>query len=233
MSPEWKLFFDLLDNGWPGELTPGQADAYEATLGTPDARVLAALNRLLHAGARFRPSPAEILGEARNDPSIPTFDEMLRLVFGKDGILAARPPLRGSPADVIAAWEAGEEWDTADVNGGAWLGHTRAEATDAVQLERAAESHPLIASFVQRLTLQRLRGYNVAPEQGEDGKRIDTWDLRDLRIAWGHHCEAVTGREVAALAAGTGRRGLAQLDPLAVLGVGDEAVQIGAGESTS
>jgi hypothetical protein len=40
----------------------------------PD-RVVAGVKRLLHQGARFRPSAAEILAAGRADPGRPTFAE--------------------------------------------------------------------------------------------------------------------------------------------------------------
>ncbi len=203
----------ILDGSWPGEFTKNDEAAYWHMLSDFDAAdVLRALKAM--RSAKFRPSPGEIANALSGKAGTPTFDDMLAIVFGV--VLAARPPLRGSPAAVIAAWEAGEEWDTADSS--AWEGQTLEQVTDAVQLAKAAEQHPLIESFVQRHGLRRLRGYNIDTATAfEEGKRTDTWDRKELREAWESHCSASDEREVSALASGTGARGLARLDPLHVL----------------
>lgn len=78
------------------------------------------------------------------------------------------------------------------------------------------EFHPLALSFVDRMGPARLAAEPVHdPEYG-------ALRLRDLRGAWERHCEALEGREVAALARGEGRAGLRRLDPLAALGVDRE-----------
>jgi hypothetical protein len=199
----WELLFDLLDNGWPGDFTPDAAKAMRLLLGDVDfERVLSGLQRLLYAGARFRPSAAEILAEARRDPSAPTFDEALVLLFRRGGILDVR--VKG----------------TTDTNP-----RYRAELYEKVA-ERLADRHPLIGGFVARLGVERLRSMDVDdPEQGH-------WRRKELRETWDDFVDAQDGREVAALAAGTGRRRLVQLDPLAALGIGREPAQLGAGEGS-
>lgn len=222
----------ILGGSWPGEFTKNDEAAYWHMLSDfPAAAVMAALKAM--RGAKFRPTPGEVANVLAGDAGAPTFDEALRVIFGIDGILSARAPLRGSPADVIAAWESEEEWDTAQ--DGPWLGQSLQDATDAAQLERAAQQHPLIASFVERIGLRRLRGFNAndaaAGGQGDDGKRTDLWDRKELLRAWTEHVDAQDGREVAALAAGTGQRGLSRLDPLAALGIGTAPAELEAGES--
>lgn len=87
----WAQFCALLDDGWPGDLTPDQANAYRVLLDLADpAEVVGALRRLLYQGHRFRPSAAELLGELRRDASEPTFDEAYRLIFGPGGVLRSR-----------------------------------------------------------------------------------------------------------------------------------------------
>jgi hypothetical protein len=77
------------------------------------------------------------------------------------------------------------------------------EALDALQAQ------PLVGAFAQRQGTQRLRMLPVDdPDWGEKTRR-------ELREAWDRHVDAFDGREVAALAAGTGE--LRQLDPLAAL----------------
>lgn len=179
---DWNRLFALLDAGWPGELSADQAAAYKALLdGIEPDYILAGLRRLLHAGARFRPTAAEILGEARQDASAPTFDEMVELVFGRRGVLNAQPPPRGL-----------------------WIGESRRVACDAAAAERMSEMHPLIGSFVHRMTFGRLRRLDLENE----------WHRKELREGWATHCAAMEGREVAALASGSGREGLRRLDPM-------------------
>ncbi len=198
-NPDWTLFCDLLDKGWPGDLSPGAADAYEALLGgVPIDHIIDGLRRLLHAGAKFRPSAAEILAEARRDPSAPTFDEALFLIFGEPRLNDTGIMVYGAESVLAARAEPGH-----------WTADDRRVAKDAAATERAASMHPLVASFVQRMTLGRLRRLDLANE----------WHVKELREAWDNFIDANDGREVKALAAGTGKRGLAKMDPLAALGL--------------
>lgn len=92
---KWAALFDLLDNGWPGELTEDAAAAYRTLLdGLEPETVVTGLRRLLVQGQRFRPSAAELIGASRKDPSRPTFDEAYRLMFGPGGA-AMRDPRDG------------------------------------------------------------------------------------------------------------------------------------------
>jgi hypothetical protein len=220
----------ILGGSWPGEFSANDEASYWHMLSEFEAAdVMRALKAM--RSRRFRPTPGELADALSAKAGIPSFDEMIRLVFGPGGVLAARAPRRGvSPAEVLAAWEAGAPDPGETV--GPLIGQSHAEAIDAAQLERAATLHPLVASFVARQGLQRLRGYNVSDSAagGPDGKRTDTWDRKELREAWAEHLDVQDGREVAALAAGTGAHGLRALDPLAALGIGEAPVQIGAGE---
>ena len=188
---EWDRLFALLDAGWPGELTSDDAAAYRALLdGVDPARILTGIRRLLHAGARFRPTAAEILGEARRDPSKPTFDEMLVLVFGRRGCLGAR------------------------VGPGTWPDEAaRQHAKQQAVADAANELHPLVAAFVARQGIDRLLALPISdPDEGK-------WVRKELRESWLAHVDAFDGREIATLAVAGGARELRQLDPLAVLGL--------------
>lgn len=194
----WAKFFDLLDNGWPGDLDPDATDAYQVLLdGTDPAMIVEALRRLLHRGARFRPSAAEILAAAREDPSKPTADEALELIFGRGGVLAARPKRR---VGIILADE-------------------REQLLEEARRDRLAAMHPLVAAFVERQGgLRRLARLNL---DGPDADGIDRTELRrrELAMAWNEHVEAFDGREVAALASPRSTAGqLTRFDPLAALG---------------
>jgi hypothetical protein len=164
---EWEAFCGLLGAWWPGDLSPDDAEAWRMALdGTEPSVAIEALKVLLHEGRRFRPSASELLAAIRNDPSEPTFDEMLILV-------------------------------------------RRAAKRDG-QDDRAL-AHPLVASFVARQGWDRLRLLPIDdPDWGEKHRR-------DLYGAWERHRESHDHRQVAALASGRGD--LAQLDPLATLGL--------------
>lgn len=191
---EWGRFFDLLDKGWPGHLEPGADRAYQVLLdGTDPDDVVFALRRLLHQGARFRPSAAEILGARRVDPGRPTFEEAFQSIFGPKGVLRARPAVR-------------RYLDEAE----------RKRMYDEAAMTRAKELHPLIGGFVVRQGLDRLRHLPVDAPGGSDGPGEGHWARKELREAWDRHVDASDGRELAVLASG-GRLGLRQLDPLAAL----------------
>jgi hypothetical protein len=186
----WAMFCALMHRGWPGAFTEEDALAYRVLLdGVDPAEAVGALRRLLHRGARFRPSAAELLGELHADPTRPTFAEAYQLIFGPRGVLRAR------------------------IVGGRWDNEAdrRAAHRQAIE-ERAAGVHPLVGAFVMRQGIDRLRTLPLEdPQWGEKHRR-------DLERAWEQHVEAFDGREVAALAAGS-RDGLRQLDPLAALGI--------------
>ena len=190
----WTMFCALMRRGWPGEFTGADATAYRVLLdGTDPPQVVEALRRLLLRGQRFRPSAAELLGELRADPSRPTFAEAYRLIFGKGGVLRARP--------ATTRWASERE---------------RLARFDDAARARAAGMHPLVAAFVDRQGLDRLRSLPLEdPDWGEKHRR-------DLEQQWDTHVEAFDGREVAALATGRGRGELERFDPLAALGVARE-----------
>lgn len=202
---QWTDFADLLAEGWGGQFSIDKRAAYRILLAeiAPD-EATAALKRLLYRGQKFRPTPAELIAAAHDDPSRPSFEEAYRAIFGHGGILEARPA-PGAYADLAEK--------------------RRAEAQAAK--ERGAEFHPLIASFVTRYGIDRLRTMEIHdPEYGEVRRR-------ELHDAWDRHVKAFEGREVAALAAGD-REGLRQLDPLRVLGLeAPQRAQLPEGPSVS
>lgn len=185
---EWDTFTGLLEDGWPGEFDDRRADAYRVLLdGIEPGEAVRALRVLLRT-SKFRPSTAEIVQAAEQDPSKPTFDEAYQLIFGPRGVLRARP--------AVARW--GSEGE-------------RRRLFNEAAMDRAASMHPLIGSFCERQGLDRLRGMPVDdPDQGH-------WRRRELQQAWQEHVEASAGREVAVLAAGASGKGLRRLDPLAGL----------------
>jgi hypothetical protein len=152
---EWGLFFDLLDKAWPSHLEPGADRAYRLLLdGTDPERVVQGVRRLLHQGARFRPSAAEILASGRADPGRPTFAEAYRLIFGPRGVLQARPTER-------RFHDAGD----------------RARAYDQAALTRAAGMHPLIGAFLATQGLDRLRDLRLGDDEYGELRR------RELAVA--------------------------------------------------
>lgn len=207
---QWDAFCGLLEEGWPGEFDDAASQAYRTLLDDAEpGAAAAALKRLLYRGNRFRPSAGELLGEIGTDPTRPTFDEAYRLIFGGDGVLRARPKRQAGPQ--IYASE-----------------RQRQQAFNDAATERAATMHPLIGSFVVRQGLDRLRALPLEdPDWGEKTRR-------DLQRAWEQHVEACEGRDVAALASGRRGRGeLAQLDPLAALGVHTNKPQLESADKKS
>ena len=184
---EWASLCLLIEEGWPGEFGDAAEKAWRVLLDDYDAdRVLRAVKALVARGGKFRPSVAEVVAEIRHDPSRPTFEEAYRLIYGRGGVLRARLPYAGPIVDADAR---------------------RGEAMRA----RMSEIHPLVAAFVDRFGLGRLRALAVDdPDYGELRRK-------ELREAWDRHVEAVDGREIAQFASGR-RDGLQAFDPLAVLG---------------
>jgi hypothetical protein len=193
---QWDAFCTLVEEAWHGEFDDTTRQSWRVLLdGLPPDTVVQGLRRLLLEGWRHRPSVSVLLEAARRDPSRPTFDEAYQLLYGTGGVLRATPHRGG------AVLTYSSERD-------------RQRQYDAAALERAAGLHPLIASFVNRQGLDRLRGLRLDdPEWGEKRRH-------DLERAWNEHVETFDGREVAALASGA-RGELERLDPLAALGLAD------------
>lgn len=191
----WRDVGRALLGSWPDRVAAWGEEAiaaYVEELGarglTPE-RALAAI-RSCPAEQRFPPSAAELLGLARHDPSTPTFVEAYRLIYGTRGVLRARPRETSWPDE-------GE----------------RGRAYRQAAYDRAAEMHPLVASFVVRYGVNRLRMLEVDHPDYGDLKR------KDLEAAWMAHCEAMDGRDLAAIAQPPrSGEGLRQFDPLAALG---------------
>lgn len=189
---QWTTFLALVQPGWKAAapLTHDEIVAYRVLLDAvePAAATGALQELVLIPGRPFRPTPNEIASRVRQDVTKPTFDEAFVLIFGRGGALKARRPA-GIYADVRAM----------------------GQADDAAAWARLEGKHPLVVSFVQRQGLDRLRQMPVDdPDEG-------MWRRKELREAWELHVEAFDGREVTAIAAGTGREGLRRLDPLAGL----------------
>lgn len=202
ITPEqWETLCLLIEEGWPGEFDDSAAKAWRLFLDDYDAeQVLVAVKSLVARGGRFRPSVAELVAQIRHDPSTPTFEEAYRLIYGARGVLRARP----------------SETSFRD-------GSAMARAYHEARLARAHELHPLVATFVERCTPDWLGALEVNHPDYSELRR------KELREAWDRHCEAMDGRDVAALASGRRRGELARLDPLAALGMRKPA-QIGSGE---
>lgn len=206
---EWEPVAAAILGSWPGTITRWGTDAFTAYLGelqarglTPERVVLAV--RTWPAGSDFPPSAPNLAAAARVDPTRPTFVEACALIYGRGGILRARPR-----TSTFA--------DMAD----------RQRAYREAQRARAATFHPLVESFaVDRYGLDRLAALEIDhPEWGEK-KRAE------LERAWDAHLVAMEGRETLALVSGRRGDGLGRLDPLAVLESrrpGSVAAWIGAG----
>jgi hypothetical protein len=190
---EWESICFLVEEWWPPSPAEGEFDehrrgAWRLALDGFEADVIArAVKALLIAGGKWRPRVAEVVAQIRKDPSKPTFEEAYRLIYGPRGVLRARAASGAYP-------------DPASM----------ARAKDAAARDRASGLHPLVALFLDRFDMDRLRMLEVDhPDYGELKRK-------ELREAWDRHCEAFEGREVAALAARRGEIG--RFDPLGALG---------------
>lgn len=192
---QWDAFCGLVEEGWAFDFDDKTATIWRAVLdGIPPQAAMKGVRRLLLEGHRYRPSVSEVLAAARRDPSVPTFEEMLALVYGPGGVLRARPTVR--------RYRDQQE---------------RRRLDDQAALDRAASMHPLIASFVARQDLEHLRSLPLVDAGGSDRDRDRAHFARkELRDAWDRHVQTADSRQVAALAAG--ERGLHRFDPLAALG---------------
>lgn len=189
---QWDTCASVLQRGFAArdDLEPADLAIYKlllVRLVEPDV-ALNALTELVVAGQKWRPTPSEIVERCLRDASRPAFEtEVLELLFGRHGITRVQPPPRG-------LWREGE----------------RQAAIDRLAAKQLATMHPLVASFVQRVGLEWLRALRYEISDAEVGQ----WRRKDLRRAWDEHVEAFDGREVAAIAAGTGSEGMRRLDPL-------------------
>lgn len=177
---------------WPGTMATWGREAIAAFVGELEARGLdpdTALRaiRTWPAGSDFPPSAPNLAAAARRDVAAPTSDEIFQLIFGRRGILRARPP---------------------------YTGFVTAETIEEARLARAAEMHPLVAGFVRVQGLRRLSLLEVDdPEYGELRRKelAEAW----ARFVEAH--EGREAEEMAALGAGETRSGLRRLDPLEAL----------------
>jgi len=211
---QWTAFVSLLQRGFASKepFTEADAIAYEVLLdGVEPEACVRALRELVQEGQALRPRPGEIAARARRDPSRPTFDEAYRLIFGRGGILAARPENR--------RYEDLLDDETGEMIRSAVEVKHRAERAAVRQAAEAV--HPLVGQFVVRQGIDHLRSLRLDdPEYG--GLR-----RRELREAWDAHAAAFDEREVAAIAAGGDvRQGLRQMDPLAALGLPEAAAAL-------
>lgn len=177
---------------WPGTVAAWGADAIAAYLAELQARGLSAEGVLIAirtwpAGTDFPPSAPNLAAAARRDPNAPTFAEMLELVYGRGGVLRARPAQR------VFAGEAERE-----------------RAWRAAALERAALMHPLVTGFVASQGVARLR---MLPLDDPDYGPIRR---KELAAEWAEFVERNEGREVAALVAGR-RGEMGAFDPARAL----------------
>lgn len=190
----WADVTRALLGSWPGTVAAWGADAIGAYVeevrarGVTAEQALAAI-RSWPAGSDFPPSAPNLAAAARRDASVPTFDELFTLIYGRGGILKARGPYTGPVRDPQ-------------------------KARDAAAMNRAAQMHPLISAFVGRYGLQRLRLLEVDdPDIGGIKRRelAESWS-RFLEASEGREVAALVARR------GRGELRGIDLDPLAALG---------------
>lgn len=189
---DWKPFALALLGSWPSQVSGWGREAIAAYCAELEARGLtpeSAIVALRALGGDFPPSAGELAKPARRDPSRPTFAEAYRLLFEKGGALC-KVHVNGV-------------FDTP--------AHMRSAEHELIR-SRLAELHPLIASFVERQGIERLRTLPLEHEQWGEKAR------RDLEAQWDEHVQTFDGREVAELSSGR-REELGRFDPLSALGM--------------
>lgn len=130
---EWQQLAALLENGWRGGFDDERSAAYFVFLGRYDAvDVERALHVLVRDGKPFIPAVAEIVQAIEQDPSVPSWPEAYRMIFGPRGVLCARAPRGTAPGE-------------------------RRRFEEQAAIDRAAGLHPLLAPFVAAEGVQRLR----------------------------------------------------------------------------
>lgn len=193
----WDGFCTLIEEGWHGDFDDKARDAWRILLAplTPE-QASVALGKLMMEGRPHRPSPSEFLAAARNDPSVPTFDEALQAI--RYALKA-----KGPSADEITR-KTGSTFIDEDTE--------KRERRAAIQA-RLAEAHPLVGTFVARQGLGRLR--NLPLDDVDWGEKT----RRDLEVAWDEHVDTTDHRKVAELTERSGRGEPGKLDPIASLGL--------------
>lgn len=189
---QWKALAMLLDKGfkWREPFVGAVEDTYQVLLdGYEPAQIASAITALVASGQVFGPTPGEIVAQIREDPDIPVWSEAYDKIYGRRGILRARPPYPS----------------------GGWTGDQLQVAQDKLGLELADEYHPLFGAFVRTQTLRRLRMLHVDdPNHGELVRK-------ELGEDWALFIATTDRRQVAAIAAGGQRRGLRRVDPSTVI----------------
>jgi hypothetical protein len=189
---DWKLVATALLGSWPSQVAAWGREALAAYMAELAARGVTSEAALL----AIRSCPAE----QRFPPSAPEL-----------AALARRDPSAPTFEEMLRLWKLARKARPLESRFDNEA-HMLSARNDAA-MARAFELHPLVGSFVERFGVGRLRMLPLDdPDWGEKRKA-------DLREAWDRHCEAMEGREVAAVAAGR-RDGLRAFDPLAVLGAG-------------
>jgi hypothetical protein len=198
---QWRSFCLLVEQGWPGEFGAATRAAWRTLLdGYEPATCIQALRSLIAKGGTFRPSVSELVGEIAADATAPTFEEAVQMLYGPGGIMFARP--------AVTRW-ASE--------------HERRALADSAIAQRAMQTHPLLAAFVESVGVEHLRALSLDdPDWGAAARR-------GLAREWEAFTERAHQRQAAALAQGRPPRdGLRAFSPLAALGMG--AKQITEGE---
>lgn len=205
---KWDVFVAVLQRGFAARdpFTQDDADVYRLLLDDVNPEdAIRAVRELVAEGQEFRPKPGAITARVRNDASRPTFAEAYELIFGRGGVLRAQPARKPGPQVYSSERE-------------------RQQAFNDAAVERAKTMHPLVAAFVIRQGIDRLRNLPLEDPDWGDKTR------RELEQAWDQHVEAFEDREVVAIAAG-GRSGeLEQLDPLKALGIKNYRAQLEDGQ---
>lgn len=195
MSTTEKDVATALLGSWPSQVASWGKSGIAAYLAEVGARgvtphqALVAL-RSCEADQKFPPSAPELAALARVDPDVPIWSEAFDKIYGRGGVLCARPSYPP----------------------GGWTGDELQVAQDKLALERADGFHRLLGAFVRTQTLRRLRMLHVDdPDHGELVRK-------ELGKDWDQFVATTDRRQIAAIASGDQRHGLRRVDPTSFLG---------------
>lgn len=184
---EWQSVCSVFEHGFKSARddpwSPEKAMAWRVVLDdlAPEL-VEQAVARLINGGQIFLPSLGELIVAARHDPDWPTWPDAQAILYGRHGVLLARPPRTGNVTE------------------------SSPQLIDQAILEAAFLQHPAIAAFVAAIGPRRLRMLGVEdPDWGQ--KRLD-----DLGVLWAEHDQRARARAAnglpVALPAASAARGL-------------------------
>ena len=142
---DWQQAATVLLGTRPAQVASWGREGLAAYVAELEARGLSperAISAIRASDAEFPPAAGRLAAKAAHDPQMPTFAEAYQLIYGRGGVLRARPHYLHPPI-------------------------TQADHDDAAR-RRATEFHPSIGAFIRSQGLTRLRMLHVDdPDHGE------------------------------------------------------------------